>query len=47
VIERMANSYEEVTESEGFNEVVVVSEHEAEIEHEHKTEEVSGPYLTH
>lgn len=28
VIERMANSYEEVTEDEGFDEIIVISEHQ-------------------
>jgi predicted kinase len=44
VIERMAKSFEDVTEDEGFDEINVISEHQMEIQAQQKVEEISDPY---
>jgi predicted kinase len=45
VIERMAKNYEDVTEAEGFDEIIVISEREMEMQPQQKVEEASDPYF--
>jgi predicted kinase len=44
VIERMANIFEDVTEDEGFNEIIVISGHQMEMKYEQEMEQGSDPY---